>query len=64
MCTATFDKLPVYTLTVQNAGNGTVISEPEGIQCGELCSTSYYGGTAVTLTATPSAGAKFTAWTG
>ena len=64
VCTATFDKLPVYTLTVQNAGNGTVISEPEGIQCGELCSTSYYGGTAVTLTATPSAGAKFTAWTG
>jgi len=61
---ATFDKLPVYNLTVQNAGNGTVISEPSGIQCGELCSTSYYGGTAVTLTATPNAGATFTAWTG
>jgi CSLREA domain-containing protein len=53
-------------LSVSKAGSGTgtVTSSPAGINCGATCSALYEAGQAVTLTATPSAGSSFTAWSG
>ncbi|WP_029921172.1 InlB B-repeat-containing protein [Nevskia soli] len=54
------------TLQVKKAGvsNGTVTSDPAGIQCGALCSAQFAQGTVVTLTPTPDIGAVFTGWSG
>jgi photosystem II stability/assembly factor-like uncharacterized protein len=53
-----------FTLTVSNAGGGTVTSNPSGVNCGATCSASYNSGTVVTLTATPDSGAVFAGWVG
>jgi len=53
-----------YTLTVVITGDGTVTSNPVGIDCGTDCSESYDEGTVVTLTATPDTGSIFAGWTG
>jgi hypothetical protein len=57
---------PTYALTVGKAGtgSGTVTSSPAGISCGSDCTESYAGGTSVTLTASPAAGATFAGWSG
>jgi len=54
------------SLTVSLGGNGTgrVTSNPAGIDCPGRCSASYAQGTTVTLTATPGATSRFTAFTG
>jgi List-Bact-rpt repeat protein len=41
---------------------GTVISSPEGINCGLNCQARYSYGTFVTLTATPGGGSYFSGW--
>jgi hypothetical protein len=67
---ATFDLTVVppdlVTLTVgkQGQGNGTVTSNPAGIDCGLACMFSYQRGTTVTLTATPDEGSSFNDWHG
>ncbi len=63
--TATFT-LPTFALTVAKAGTGagTVTSAPAGINCGVTCTANYSSGTAVTLTATPTAPSTFTGWSG
>lgn len=55
-----------YTLTVAKAGTGLgiVSSSPTGINCGPSCSAVFDTGTLVTLTATPNASSRFTAWSG
>jgi hypothetical protein len=55
-----------FSLTVSKAGagSGTVTSLPAGIQCGNLCSTSYKQGTSVTLTPTPASNSRFAGWSG
>jgi hypothetical protein len=62
---ATFT-LQTFTLTVTKSGTatGTVTSSPAGIDCGGDCSEVFNGGTMVTLTPTPDAGAMFTGWSG
>src|SRR3989344_4848256 len=50
-----------YTISVSNAGGGSVASSPSGISCGVDCSEPYAYGTNVVLTASPSA--SFTGWT-
>ena len=63
--TAAFN-LKRFTLTVNKtglaAGNGSVTSRPQGINCGTSCSSDYTIDTSVTLTAAPDL--LFTGWTG
>ena len=53
------------TLTI-NEGEGTVISNPAGIECtgssGKECSSEFEEGAEVTLTASPAAGYRFQSW--
>ncbi|MGD8700299.1 MAG: hypothetical protein PVJ43_13470, partial [Gemmatimonadales bacterium] len=53
-----------FDLTVTVNGNGSVSSDPVGIDCGADCSENYPGGTEVTLTATPDGGWLFLEWSG
>jgi len=46
------------------SGEGTVSSDPAGIDCGTDCSERYLFGTTVTLTASASAGSAFVSWEG
>jgi hypothetical protein len=56
----------LYTLTVikQGNGDGTVTSNPAGINCGSTCSYQFVSGTNVTLTATPNSVSSFNSWSG
>ena len=65
--TANFDIAPLYNLTVNNAGNGTVVSNPVGISCGNGandCSEEYEANSTVNLTAVASSGYQFSKWSG
>jgi hypothetical protein len=55
-----------YTLTVSKTGNGngTLTSNPTGVNCGTTCSAGYNHGASVILTATASTGSTFTGWSG
>ena len=55
---------PTYSVTVTKTGTGTGTVTAPGINCGTDCSHSATRGTAVTLTATPTAGSTFTGWSG
>jgi len=57
---------PTYTLTISKTGtgNGTVTSDPAGIDCGSTCSANFNYNTSVTLSASASAGSTFTGWSG
>jgi Domain of unknown function (DUF4082)/Divergent InlB B-repeat domain len=58
--TGTFD----VTIAKAGTGNGTVTSNPPGINCGTDCFQSFTAGTVVTLSATPASGSTFTDWSG
>ncbi|SJZ74746.1 delta-60 repeat domain-containing protein [Trichlorobacter thiogenes] len=49
-------------LSVSKTGNGTVVSNPAGINCGDDCDAFYPYGTLVTLTAIPEAGFRIGGW--
>jgi peptidoglycan/xylan/chitin deacetylase (PgdA/CDA1 family) len=55
-----------YPLTVSKSGtgSGTVTSSTGGINCGSTCSASLPSGTAVSMSASPSAGSTFAGWSG
>ncbi|WP_296703164.1 InlB B-repeat-containing protein [Thiocapsa sp. UBA6158] len=63
-CTATFNAVRQLTVAKAGEGDGTVTSTPAGIYCGGACAANYLLGTSVSLTATPSAGARFDGWSG
>ena len=56
----------VFGLTVSRAGTGegTVTSDPAGIDCGTSCSADFVNGTTVELTAAADSGSTFTGWSG
>lgn len=62
---AVFDLLR-FRLRVRKtgSGNGSIISEPRGVNCGEDCGQNYDIGTVVTLTATPDSRSVFLGWEG
>jgi uncharacterized repeat protein (TIGR01451 family) len=64
--TQTVDVVPVFVLTVTDAGkgSGTVTAGAGAINCGTTCTGTYPQGTSVSLTATPSTGAIFSSWSG
>jgi Tol biopolymer transport system component len=61
-----FELAPQFALTVNRAGagNGSVLSNPAGINCGATCEAVFDGGTQVTLTANAMAGSMFAGWSG
>ena len=60
---ASFRKLGTLLRTDVEAG-GIVVSDPQGINCGETCEYDFSEGTTVTLTAMPNPGYNFSVWTG
>ncbi len=61
----TYDSvLEVLSVTKAGTGAGTVISSPNGISCGSVCSGSFTQNQAVSLTATPDSGSTFAGWSG
>ena len=64
--TASFDELPSHPLsiTLSGDGNGTVQSQPSGIQCQPTCAANFGEGSVVTLSATAAAGSTFSGWSG
>lgn len=63
--TATFELLvPTLSVSLAGNGNGSVTSDPAGIDCGTTCSVSFTYGAVVTLTATPAANSVFAGWEG
>lgn len=57
---------PSAALAVMIAGDGDgmVTSDPDGIDCGAICSADFPLGAVVTLTAVPGPGSSFTGWSG
>jgi uncharacterized repeat protein (TIGR01451 family) len=62
--TANFTRIYSLTVTKDGNGDGTVTSQPEAIDCGPTCSTTFMHGTVVTLTAMPKAGSVLENWQG
>ncbi|HEY4516275.1 MAG TPA: CARDB domain-containing protein [Candidatus Paceibacterota bacterium] len=55
---------PTVNVSVNKTGQGTVVSNPGGINCGADCSETYAQDSNVTLIATPATGRIFVRWTG
>jgi hypothetical protein len=53
-----------FTLNIAITGEGSVTSEPTGIDCGTICSKDYATGLEVALNATPDNGWEFEGWRG
>ncbi len=53
-----------HKLTVKKSGEGTLTSNPVGINCGKTCEATYNEGTKVKLTATPATGWALGEWSG
>jgi hypothetical protein len=53
-----------YTLNVDIAGSGSVISFPDGVSCSISCSVAFPQGAVVGLTADPTLGYSLQSWTG
>lgn len=64
--TVTVEVKEILTLTVTKAGDGdgTVTSEPAGIDCGADCQEDYLPNAAVSMTAVPDSTSQFDGWSG
>ncbi len=63
-CTATFTADPAITVNKAGNGDGTVTSNPAGIDCGATCSAEFTELSMVELTAVPDAVSTFIGFTG
>jgi len=61
---ATFTMNPVLSVSKSGSGQGSVTSNPVGINCGTDCNEPYDAGTSVTLTAASDANSTFEGWSG
>ena len=52
------------TVTLSGTGNGSVTSNPAGINCPGTCSASFPSGSSVVLTANAASGSTFSGWSG
>ncbi len=52
------------SVSKSGTGDGTITSNPAGINCGSDCGETYNAGTEVTLTATQDSNSRFDGWTG
>jgi hypothetical protein len=59
-------ELKSYTLTIAKTGtgNGTVTSNPSGINCGTDCAETYLAASSITLNAVANTASKFSGWSG
>lgn len=55
---------PSFSITFIKSGDGKVVSDPEGIDCGSTCNASFAQGQYVFLFATPGPGQVVGAWSG
>jgi uncharacterized repeat protein (TIGR02543 family) len=55
---------PAQSTLLVTSDNGTVTSNPAGINCGSTCSENYGAETSVTLTASANSGYTFIGWSG
>lgn len=53
-----------FDIETEVSGNGSISSEPGGIDCGTDCAARFAFGEMVTLTAEPGEGSRFVNWTG
>ncbi|MDD5164997.1 MAG: peptidoglycan-binding protein [Candidatus Pacebacteria bacterium] len=55
-----------YSLTIQTTGtgHGTTTSNPSGILCSSKCTSAFYAGSKITLTAIPDKYSHLTSWSG
>src|SRR3954454_11375589 len=58
------DAPAVHTLKVTVTGDGTVLTNPAGINCGTVCSATFPEGTTVAFGAKGGDGSNFTGWSG
>jgi len=64
-CTATFNiRMYLLQVTKIGTGDGTVTSNPQGIDCGTDCEESYEFGINVTLEPIPDGNSRFRGWSG
>ena len=65
-CKAVFveDDVPQFSLDLSRSGNGSIVSQPTGIDCNDDCSEDFAQGTEIELTANPEPGFAFTHWSG
>ena len=62
--TATFNLLPVLSVSLAGTGMGTISSNPSGINCAPTCTANFNAGTQVTLTETAATNSSFVGWAG
>lgn len=63
-CTATFSAARQLTINKTGEGNGTITSNPIGINCGSSCSAWFFQDALVQLTAEADSYSIFSGWTG
>ncbi len=64
-CTAHLELKPTLNLSLTKTGNGTVSSQPVGMDCQEAsCITPFYQGAVISLSAVPDHDSKFGSWGG
>ncbi|PKN78414.1 MAG: hypothetical protein CVU51_15695 [Deltaproteobacteria bacterium HGW-Deltaproteobacteria-1] len=59
-----YEYLPAQSTLFVTSVNGTVTSNPSGINCGSTCYANFDAEASVTLTALPKSGYTFTGWSG
>ncbi|MEM9070314.1 MAG: peptidylprolyl isomerase [Myxococcota bacterium] len=57
-------RIKAFEIETAVVGNGTIESDPPGIDCGQDCKAAYEFATMVELTARPDSGARFSGWSG